>query len=88
MRMNIQSALIPHKHTRFSDAIITLAGRVRVLLDQPHTVDELWSIVSNHSEEWGGAVSFTHLVLAIDTLFAIHQIEVVAEGRVRCVNRP
>lgn len=83
--MNIQAALIPHKHTRFSDAIITLAGRVRVFLDQPRTVDELWSIISKHSKDWG-AVSFTNLVLAIDILFAIRQIELVADGRICCVN--
>lgn len=80
--MNIQSALIPNKHTRFSDAIVTLAGRIKGLLDQPRSVDELWSIVSSRSAGWGGGVTFTHLVLAIDTLFAIRQIEIVANARI------
>lgn len=86
--MYIQSALIPNKHTRFSDAIITLAGRVAALLDQPRTVDELWSIISTYSKGSGAATTFTHLVLAIDTLYAIRQIELVADGRVRRVNNP
>jgi hypothetical protein len=84
--MNIQSALIPHKHTRFNDSIITLAGRVRDLLDQPRSIDEIWSVVSGRSNAWGVSVSFTHLVLAVDMLYAIRQIKLVADGRVCSVD--
>ena len=86
--MTIQAALIPNKHTRFNDAIITLAGRLIPLLEQPHTIDELWAIVSNCAKNWGFAPSFTHLVLAVDTLFAIRQIELVADGRIQKSNTP
>lgn len=81
--MSIQTALLPHKHVRFSDSIIALAGLVRSRLVEPMTVDELWSDVSRCPVEWPGQPTFTHVVLALDILFALGQVAPSANGRVR-----
>ncbi len=49
------------------------------------SIYELWAIVSNCAKDWGVALSFTHLVLAVDTLFAIRQIRFVADGRIQTI---
>jgi hypothetical protein len=84
--MTIQTALLPHKHVRFSDSIIALAGLVRSRLVEPMTVDELWSDVSRRPAGWPGKPGFTHVVLALDVLFALGQVEPAASGRVRRVS--
>nr|VFK65468.1 MAG: hypothetical protein BECKUNK1418G_GA0071005_106316 [Candidatus Kentron sp. UNK]VFK72414.1 MAG: hypothetical protein BECKUNK1418H_GA0071006_111310 [Candidatus Kentron sp. UNK] len=81
--MTIQTALLPHKHVRFSESIIALAGLVRKILVEPRTIDELWSDVTRSSTQWPSEPSFTHLVLAVDVLFAIGQIEAAPGGRIR-----
>lgn len=70
--------LIPHKHIRFSESLLLLAGFVRThLLDRPQTLDELWARLHSLRKEhtWLDNVSFSGLVLAVDVLFAIGQIE-------------
>jgi len=84
--MSIQTALLPHKHVRFSDSIIALAGLVRRRLVAPMTVDELWSDVSRRPDGWLGRATFTHVVLALDVLFALGQVEPSTNGRVRRVS--
>lgn len=79
--MKIQAALLPHKHIKFSDSIIALAGFARSLLDQPKSIDELWVEIMKNANQWVTKVTFTHLVLAIDVLFAIKQIESISNGR-------
>jgi len=87
--MNIQTALLPHKHVRFSDSIIGLAGHVRKLIIQPMTIDEILSDVSRSTSDWPSNPSFTHVVLALDVLFALGQVESISDGRVRVVeNEP
>lgn len=81
--MSIQNVLIPHKHVRFSDSIIALAGFLRFLLVEAKTIDELWVEIGRSSNKWLGNPSFTHLILAIDVLYAIKQVEFVSEGRIR-----
>lgn len=49
------------------------------------TVDELWSDVSRRPAGWPGKPNFTHVVLALDVLFALGQVEPLASGRVRRV---
>lgn len=82
MHMNIQTALLPHKHVRFSESLIGVAGMVRRRLDQPRTIDELWAILESEADEWPSRPSFSHLVLAIDVLFAIKQVRTAPDGRV------
>nr|VFK16157.1 MAG: hypothetical protein BECKLFY1418C_GA0070996_102120 [Candidatus Kentron sp. LFY] len=86
MPMTIQATLLPHKHVRFSDSIIALAGLIRSMLAEPRTIDELWSDITRSSTPWPAKPSFTHLVLAVDVLFAIHQIEAAPGGRIRRVD--
>lgn len=82
--MNIQAALIPHKHIRFCDSVVALAGFVRTLLLEPRTIDELWTIVDQDTSGWLARPPFEYLIYAIDTLFALKQIEMREEdGRIR-----
>jgi len=78
--MIIQTALLPHKHVKFSESTLAIAGRIRQLVAEPRSVDELWSLI-NHND-WPRTPSFTQLVLAIDLLFAIKQIAATRDGRV------
>lgn len=80
--MSIRTALIPHKHVRFSDSIIGLSGYLRQLLIEPHTLDELWTQIDRDSPEWNSRPSFLHLVLAVDVLYAIGAVKLIGEGRI------
>lgn len=82
--MSIQTALIPHKHIRFCDSIIALAGFVRTLLSEPRTIDELWAMVDQDNSGWLTKPPFEYLVYAVDTLFALKQIEMLdSDGRIK-----
>jgi hypothetical protein len=82
--MNIQAALIPHKHVRFCDSVIALAGFIRTLLAEPRTIDELWTIMAQDNSGWLSHPPFEYLVYAIDTLFALKQIEMIeGDGRIK-----
>lgn len=83
--MNIQTALLPHKHVRFCDSILALAGFLRQFLEEPRTIDELWSLIDRDNSGWPVRPTFTHLVLAVNILFAIGQVEEMSNGRVRLV---
>ena len=83
--MTIRTALLPHKHIRFCDSLVALAGHLRGYLQEPRTVDELWATLDRDAKKWLGNPSFTTMVLALDVLFAIGQIETVTDGRVRLV---
>lgn len=80
--MNIQAALIPHKHVRFCDSIVAIAGFIRTLLIEPRTIDELWTIITQPNSGWLTQPPFEYLVYAIDTLFSLKQIELI-EGEAR-----
>ena len=80
--MIIQPALLPHKHVSFSESTLAVAGRIRQLITEPRSVDELWSLVSHNAEDWPHKPSFTQMVLAVDVLFAIKLIRVTTDGRV------
>ena len=79
MPMKIQQALLPHKHVRFSESTIAVAGFVRALLDEPRTIEELEALL--HRERWPRCPSFTEVVLAADILFAINEIHLLPDGR-------
>ena len=80
--MIIQTALLPHKHVQFSESTLAIAGRIRQLVAEPRSVDELWSLINHNAENWNCSPSFTQMVLAIDVLFAIKQIAATPDGRV------
>lgn len=81
--MNTQSILLPHKHIRFCESLVGLAGFVRDLLAEPRTIDELWALIDRNNSGWPSRPAFEHLILAIDLLFAINQIQLVANNRIR-----
>jgi len=83
--MTTRTALLPHKHIRFCDSLVALAGHLRGYLKEPRTVDELWATLNRDSNKWLGKPSFTSMVLALDVLFAVGQIKTVADGRVLLV---
>ena len=85
MSMSIQTAILPHKHVRFCDSMLALAGFLRQLLEEPRTIDELWSLMSRDNSGWTVQPTFTPLVLAVNILFAIGQVEEAPNGRVRLV---
>lgn len=85
--MNLQGNLVPHKHVRFSESVLALAGWLRGHLTQPRTVDELWAILDRDESGWPSRPTFTTLILAINTLYAIGQLKQVgSDGRVRLEN--
>jgi hypothetical protein len=81
--MNIQTALLPHKHTTFSESLLGTAGLLRSLLVEPRSIDELWSMVQTDAESWPARPSFTEVLLAVDLLFCIGQVSPSRDGRVR-----
>lgn len=72
--MNIQAQLLPHKHIRFSESLIGLAGFVRQLLKKPHTIDEVWEILNRNDSNWLYKPTFEQVVIAVVILFALGQI--------------
>ncbi len=80
--MSIRTALIPHKHVRFSDSIIGLSGYLRRLLNEPRSLDELWAHIDSDVSGWQSRPNFTHLVLAVDLLYAIGDVQLVGDGRI------
>ena len=85
--MNIQSALLPHKHVRFCESLVALAGYLRPMLSEPRTTDELWSMVQTHGGSWPNRPSFTQVILALDVLFAIGELRLVEDERLRGVGQ-
>jgi hypothetical protein len=85
--MIIQNALLPHKHVRFCDSILALAGYLRQLLVEPRTIDELWTLVDRDNSGWPARPSFSHIVLAVDVLFAIGQVKVYQGCRIQALER-
>jgi hypothetical protein len=80
--MNIQTALFPHKHVRFCDSLIGLAGFILNFLDEPRTVDEIMVLLAKNREKWPGHFSFSYTVLALDILYALKQIKLTNGDRV------
>lgn len=77
--MKIQEALLPHKHVRFSESTLAVAGFLRALLEEPRTLEELETLL--HGPRWPRLPSFTEVVLAADILFAINEIHLLPDGR-------
>ena len=80
--MNIQTAILPHKHVRFSESLLGIAGFIKQRLNQPRTVDELYTTVESEAKEWPSRPSFTEVVLAVDVLFAIKLVRESSDGRI------
>jgi hypothetical protein len=85
--MNIQTALLPHKHVPFSESLIGVAGFVRRRLIEPRSVDELWAMVESEATDWPSRPSFTQVILAVDVLFSIGQVRSAPDGRISAVKK-
>ncbi|MFA7239627.1 MAG: ABC-three component system middle component 6 [Sulfuricellaceae bacterium] len=72
--MNIPAQLLPHKHIRFCESLIGLAGYVRQLLETPKTIDDLYLILNRSDSGWLYKPTFEQLVSAVIILFAIGQV--------------
>ena len=81
--MNLPHALIPHKHVRFGDSLLALAGHLRTILYTPYNIDELCHKVYNEHPEWMQRPSFMQVVYAVDVLYALQIIELQDDNRVK-----
>lgn len=73
--MSHLGALVPHKHVRFCESLLGLAGYVRTLLTAPMTLDNLHSFLNSSQSTWLIKPNFTEVVLAVDILMCLKQVE-------------
>lgn len=73
---------MPDKHIRFSESIIGLSGFLLHKLRNPKTIDELWGEFSKARKngEFHANHSFEHIVMAVDTLYAIGAVREMDES--------
>lgn len=82
--MNILTALLPHKHTLFSESLIGVAGFLNSILPlNSLTIDELWTLVEINQNRYPSNVNFEQMILATDILFAINIINLLPDGRIQ-----
>lgn len=83
--MNPRFELIPHKHVRFADSLLVLAGYIRPIILTPLTLDELWTRVNiaAQQEHWPFRMSFERLFMAVNVLFAIGVIDIAGGDTIR-----
>lgn len=82
--MNILTALLPHKHTLFSESLIGIAGFLNLILpDNSLTIDELWTLVEINQKIYPSNINFEQMILATDILFAINIINLLPDGRIQ-----
>jgi len=74
--------LLPHKHVRFCKSLIAIAGYIRLLIDGPVSIEELWVKIEKNNKSTIIAPSFTQFMLAVDILFFIKQITLDNENRI------
>jgi hypothetical protein len=79
--MNIQTALLPHKHTAFSKSLLGTAGLLLTVLDEPRSLDEL--LAASRGDGWPNKLSYTEVLLGVYVLFAIKQIRLVQGDRIQ-----
>jgi hypothetical protein len=84
--MNILTALLPHKHVKFSESLIALAGIIRDKLHEPRSVDEIM-VILDKERALKKKPDFTQVIMALNILFTIHQIQSVSDGRVVAVQK-
>jgi len=83
--MNRLGALIPHKHVRFCESLLGLAGYIRTLLAEPMTIDGLYSFLNSTQSAWRVKPDFSEVVLALDILLILKQVELVGENHIQRV---
>lgn len=82
--MNILTALLPHKHTLFSESLIGVAGFLNSIMPMNSlTIEELWTLVETNHKIYPTTISFEQTILATDILFAINLIDLLPDGRIQ-----
>ncbi|WP_272915727.1 ABC-three component system middle component 6 [Aristophania vespae] len=79
---NLRLAVAPHDHVRFSDSVVGLAGKVREILKEPMTIDELQTLLYRRDSGWPGQVDFGKVVLAITLLYTIGAANITDGDRI------
>lgn len=78
-------ALMPHKHVRFCESLLGLAGYIRTVLMEPMTIDGLYNFLNSSQSAWSIRPNFTEVVLAIDILLILKQVILVGENHIQRV---
>ncbi len=84
--MNDRYQLLPHKHVRFADSLLALAGAVRQHLSYtPQTLDAVWMQLERVVDSTARStnLTFSQFLLAVDILYAIKVIEPVDGDAIR-----
>ncbi len=82
MHMRIQQALLPHKHVRFGESTLAVAGIIRRALTEPRTIEQIEAAIRG-GNGWIRSPSFTEIVLGLDILYAIQEIQLLPDGRLQ-----
>ncbi len=62
---NLRLAVAPHDHVRFSDSVVGLAGKIRGMILEPKSLDELKYLLDRSDSGWPGQVDFEKITLAV-----------------------
>jgi hypothetical protein len=74
--------LLPDKHIGFAESLIGLGSFVLENLAKPRDIDSLWrSFEKVRGNQFPAFHSFDNLVLAVDMLFAIGAVDLLADGQ-------
>lgn len=82
--MTILTALLPHKHIRFADSLLALAGIIREKVKEPKSIDEILTMLDS-KKTLATKIDITQISFALIILFSIQQINIAPEGRVVAV---
>lgn len=74
--------LIPTKHTRISDSLISLGALILGALKEKRSIDSLWSIInaSFNTSAYPSRHTYTNFLLTIDYLYSIGAVESDEKG--------
>lgn len=70
--------ILPAKHLGSDRALITLGAELLARLDRPKTVSALWHVTRRANQASQAVLTFDWFVLALDLLYVLGAIELVA----------
>lgn len=85
--MRTPLALLPHKHIRFQDSLLALAGLIRPLLTKPKSIDEILVQLNKKHKIANNTAEFDKVVLALNILYALNQIQLFEDGRIQLTTK-
>lgn len=75
--------ILPSKHIKFSQSILGLSGFLLDQLNDPKTIDELWSKYTKSSvKRFPSFHDFDNVILAVNLLFIIGAIDLSDDGKI------